>query len=62
MLIALILYILWVIGFIAFGDQYFVHGNKALSKMILVAGQLVFLFIIWRLWRRLILAAKEEQK
>ena len=49
-----IIYIIWVIVFYVYlGDNF----SRLQSKLIIVGSQIVYLFVLWRLWKKLIAAA-----
>ncbi len=55
---SLVLYFVWVVGAIIYGEMH----RAVNMKMILFAVSLVYVFILWRLWKSLIKAARKEHE
>jgi hypothetical protein len=58
MLVATLIYLLWIIAFIIYGAVVF----RFQTKMILLGTSAVYTYIMWRFWKRLIAAAKEQDE
>ncbi len=62
MLLISLIYVAWVVAFSVLSKSVLHIQSRAMEKGVLIAVQVVFIVVIWRLWRKLIAEMKSENE
>lgn len=62
MLLISVIYVVWVVAFSVMSTSVFHIQSRATVKGVLIAVQVVFIVVIWKLWRKLIAEMKRENE